>query len=533
MQAWRNREELVHQVVTLEQQGVAVRAIARSLGVSRNTVRKILERRRRARSEPHDALATPARAPRETKVTPFAAKVEALLEKYPEITAQRVFEELIDAGYTGKYTAVKAYVRTVRPRPVVEPSLPTPDYGPGEMSECDWTPTRVEFTNGTTEEVQVFGYVLVGSKRKSFDVYARSDLHALMDGHVATFGRFEGLARACKYDSQKPVVLRWEGRQPIYNPRFLAFATYYGFRPVACRPGHPNDKPRVERSFLEYERSFLNGRSFRDVEDMRAQLRSWCDRVCDRRPHKTLKRPPIEMFAEEAPHLLPLPRHPYDTARVVYRVCSIDGYVAWDGNRYAVPYDLLYDILPIRVTQREVFVYAPDLRLVASHELAPRSAGADVGGDRLHRPSDRRGVDLEALEQSFEDLGEHPAAYFKQLLARGARTWTFHARQVLRLRERYDTEDLAAALKQATAFGALEYTAVERILEATARPRSLAEYVAEQAAERIEQRLGREQAAPRDLAEYDRLPRFVTPPTAEESCDAEPSPNHEGRSPPT
>ena len=72
---------------------------------------------------------------------------------------------------------------------------------------------------------------------------------------------------ACKYDGQKAVVLGWEGHQPIYNPRFLAFATHYDFRPEACRPRRPNDKPRVERGFWEFERSFLNGRSV--VTDVR------------------------------------------------------------------------------------------------------------------------------------------------------------------------------------------------------------------------------------------------------------------------
>ena len=43
------------------------------------------------------------------------------------------------------------------------------------------------------------------------------------------FARFEGCAHRCIYDSQKPVVLRWEGTQPIYNPRFLAFAAHYEF----------------------------------------------------------------------------------------------------------------------------------------------------------------------------------------------------------------------------------------------------------------------------------------------------------------
>jgi len=55
---------------------------------------------------------------------------------------------------------------------------------------------------------------------------ARLRVHPLMDGHRDAFARFDGAARRCTYDSQKPVVLRWEGQQPILNLRFVDFATY-------------------------------------------------------------------------------------------------------------------------------------------------------------------------------------------------------------------------------------------------------------------------------------------------------------------
>jgi transposase len=128
-------------------------------------------------------------------------------------------------------------------------------------------------------------------------------------------------------------VLRWEGRQPIYNPRFIDFATHYGFQVDACRPFHPNDKPRIERSFYELEKSFFNGRSFRDEDDLTEQLAHWQSTICDVRAHKKTKRTALELFAEERSHLLPLPAHHYDTARVSYRTCDIEGYVSWRGNR--------------------------------------------------------------------------------------------------------------------------------------------------------------------------------------------------------
>jgi transposase len=162
--------------------------------------------------------------------------------------------------------------------------------------------------------VQAFSYVLTYSPRKAYAVYPSCDLYALMDGHEQAFVRFAGCAQRCIYDSQKPVVLRWEGTQPIYNPRFLAFAAHYECRPRAVR-GEPNAKPRAKRAFWDFERSFLNGRSFVDLDDMRAQLTIWLDRFVD--PRRRHGRTCLERFAEEQPKLVPLPRHPYDTARVL------------------------------------------------------------------------------------------------------------------------------------------------------------------------------------------------------------------------
>jgi transposase len=504
--AWRSREELVHQVALLAKQGESRRAIARALGVSRNTVRTLLATHVQSRDVECIAIAPrPARTPRASKLDAWRPRVAALMVRFPDITAQRVFEILRSEGFDGGYTGVKRRVRAMRPPPKPTPSLTTPDYRPGEMAESDWSPYEIQFTTGKTATIQALSYVLVVSKRKYFGLYESSDLHALMDGHDRAFARFGGCAHECKYDSQKPVVLRWESNQPIYNPRFLAFSSHYEFRPLAVRRGHPNDKPRTERSFWEVERSFLNGREFRDLDDMRAQLAHWLEHIVD---HRVLeKRTALQRFAEERDHLAALPRRPYDTARVIYRVCGIDGFVAWAGNHYAVPYDHVTDLLPVRITQRELFVYAADLRCVARHELAPRDAALRLDPAGLHPAPQRRSpVDLDQLGVAFGNMGDHAAEFFRLMSAGPPRVWSAQARQILLLRERYSTDEVDRALGHAAAFGARDHATVERILAARALPRTLDEYVAEDTARRIEQTLGHARTVPRDLTEYDRLP---------------------------
>lgn len=505
---WQTRQDLVHEVVLLARQKVPRRAIARAVRASRNTVRKILEAHVEQREAGHVAVvAPPPRLPRPSKLDPFKPRVPQLLKDFPEITTQRVFEILTTEGFTGGYTSVKKYVRKVRPKPPPKPSLQTPAWGPGKMAESDWTPCDVTYTTGLTQRLQIFCYVLVHSTRKFYQAYESYDLHALMAGHAEAFDRFGGCAERCKYDGQSTVA-RWEGNQPIYNPLFLAFCAHYEMRPWAIR-GNPNLRPRVERSFWEKDQSFLNARKFADIHDFRGQLAYWLDTTVDHRKRRGTTA--LMRFAEEAPHLVALPRHPYDTARVVYRLCSIDGFIDWQGNRYAVPYDHVTDILPVRITQRELFVYAPDIQCIARHELAPKGEKQELDPLGFHRRSPRySAIDLDQLRVAYESMGPGATEFFRSMSAGPPRQWGHQARQILLLRERYCTGALDAALLHAHRFGALRFDSVQRILEARHPARTLDEYVAAETADRLRQLLGDRKTQPRDLLEYDRLARDTT-----------------------
>ena len=497
----------IHDVLQLHRAGMKWRAIARALRISRNTVRQIVHAHERARHSPHSALPTLRPSRRPSKLDPFQPQVDELFRLYPDITAQRVFESLREKGFDGGYSVVKDLVRRIRPKPAPRPSLETAPREPGDMAECDWSPYRVTFTHAAPITLQAFGYTLRYSTRKFYSFHESNGLHPLMDGHRHAFERFAGAARRYKYDNQKPVVLRWEGGQPIYTPRFIDFATHYEFSPVSCRPRHPNDKPRVERSFYELTLSFFRGRSFRDRADLAVQLTQWLDTIADLRPLKRLRRRTrLELFAEEQPRLRALPGHPYDTARVLYKLCDIEGFITWESNRYSLPYEYVTDILPVRITENELFIYTADLRCIARHSLLARGAQLQSILDG-HRPRHaERGPDLDQLRHAFAGLGEPATAFLAALEQREPRSAGYHARKILALRDRYDTAALLAALAHALAYGALEHTAVERILLARACPRRLDEYVAEQSAAKLRRAVLDSSTEPRDLAEYDALP---------------------------
>jgi transposase len=525
MSIWTTRLELEHHVVQLLRKGRSQREIARALGVTRGLVRGVLEQRAEARERPHTALPeSPASAaPRPSKLDAYEARIKELLVQYPSITAQRVFEELRAAGYQGGYSVLKVRVRKLRPQKAPEPSRVRPVFGPGEMGEQDWSPYQVEFAAGT-RTVHAFMLSLSHSRRRYVDFFESEDMFALLEGHRRAFEYFPGVPHFVRFDNQKAVVARREGPDVIYQPRLLAFATHYGFEPQVVRPGKPNDKAFVERDFWDLERSFLNGRRFRDLEDLREQARRWLCEVVDRRHHPKLRQRLIaEVFdTDERAALRPLPMHPFDTARVVYRLCSIEGFVHWDGNRYSVPYEHVTALLPVRITQSELFVYGPSLSCIAHHELLPRGQGQDRVLE-AHRPPrlDGQGASLEIIREHFLVLGEAAGDFLRGLVETHPRSAAYHARRILELRERYAAPDVAAAMAHALSFHAFSANAVARIVEVRARPRTLDEYVAAETESKLRGLLSAERLVPRDLRSYDvELPPAAQQPTPEPAGDA-------------
>jgi hypothetical protein len=206
---------------------------------------------------------------------------------------------------------------------------------------------------------------------------------------------------------------------------------------------------------------------------------------------------------------------------VLYRLCDLEGYIAWDGNWYSLPYEHVTDILPVRVTESEIFVYAADLKCIARHELRRKGAG-EKATLKEHRPARIERTDMEQLRRAYESLGP-PAAQFLAAMEKALplKQAGYHARRILTLRERYDTVDVLAALAHAEAYGAFEQFAVSRILVARARPRRLDEYVTEATSKRLGHLIASSTTEPRDLAEYDELPCLPNKQGAE-SC---PNPN--------
>src|ERR1700730_11939786 len=111
-------EALRNEIIRLRQTGASQRQIARALGISRRSVRRVLDRIKAARmgqTATTNLPKLPARRP--SLLDEHEDFIRQLLERYPDITAMRVYEELRCRGFAGRYTIVRRRVRELRPKP--------------------------------------------------------------------------------------------------------------------------------------------------------------------------------------------------------------------------------------------------------------------------------------------------------------------------------------------------------------------------------------------------------------------------------
>jgi transposase len=368
-------------ILDLHQQGLSVSAIARQLERDRKTVRKYIER----------GLEAPAYGPREprpTVVTPFAPYLRERIATFPELTGSRLLREIRELGYSGGYTAVKDFLRAIRPRALqaFERRFETP---PGKQAQVDFAFFRAVFTDQPDAEriVWLFSMVLGHSRMMWGRFVAHQDLQTVLRCHIAAFEALGGVPAEILYDRMKTAVLGEVDDQGIaYNRKLLDLATHYRFLPKACAPYRAKTKGKVERPFRYVREDFFLGGSFRNLDDLNAQFRHWLDTVANPRRHATTGRIVLEHFAEEKPYLKALPAIPFTVVLTLDRRITRDGMVSVGGNLYSVPDSTRRRVVEVHTLANEIRILEDD-QLIAVHPvLEGRGQRRIAGGHRTAPP---------------------------------------------------------------------------------------------------------------------------------------------------
>jgi transposase len=323
-----------------------ISVIARHLGINRKSVDKVVRRR-------SVALAPAPPAPRTTVVTPFRARIQALLTEDPARSAVTVFQTLRQEGYRGGISALRAAVRRLRPS-AAPAAMATLTFGRGEAAQVDWGEFGDVFAIG--RHVHAFVLVLCYSRLLTVIFTFSQTLEAFLRCHEQAFAFVGGCPKEIWYDNLATAVAERRGKLVRFHPRFLAYAGHHRFRPVACNVGRGNEKGRVEDAIKYLRANFWPGRTFRDLADLNAQAQAWRDTCANQREHRVTRKIPALLVSEERPHLLPL-GEPYDTDEVRSVVVPPAFRVAFDGNRYSVPWRLVGKLLTLRADAETVTLW--------------------------------------------------------------------------------------------------------------------------------------------------------------------------------
>ena len=273
-------------ILDLNRQGVSVSAIARQCGLDRKTVRRTIKR----------GVEPPAYGPRPPqigKINQFERYLWERIAAYPELTARRLLREIGDLGYSGGYTTLKEFLRTVRPDKAAgyEVRFETP---PGRQAQVDFAHFRVNFTDqpGSEHVVWLFSLVLGHSRMLWGRFVLHQDLPTLLRCHGATFEALGGAPEQILYDRMRTVFSREDPQAGhiVYNRTLVEFARHYCYLPKACKAYRAKTKGKVERPFRYIRKDFFLGGSFRNLKHLNTQLRHRLDHVANARVHATTRR---------------------------------------------------------------------------------------------------------------------------------------------------------------------------------------------------------------------------------------------------
>jgi transposase len=434
--------------------GLPMRVIAKKLGMSRNTVRRVVGR---GTSKPKAAPSPP----RTSLLTPYEARVKALITETPEQTGPAVLEKLRADGYRGGISILRDRLRTLRPREAE--AFLTLDFKPGEAVQVDWADFGFALP-GVPRRVSAFVMALCHSRYLYLEFVLSQSQGSLLRCMERGLRFFGGTTHVDIFDNMKTVVLHHHAQGIVFNQDFLAYASSRGFAVKACNVRRGNEKGRVERPIGFVRSRFWPGRRFTDLMDLNVQAQQWRDEFANNRIHAVTGKVPALVFQSVEKALLrPLPTTPFNTDDVEGQSVTKSFRVRFDRNTYSVPPNLVSQSVVVRANEDWVRVFLGP-RQVAVHPRCWR-----VGED-LELPAHREaalkfkpGAGRDGLPPVLLKMGDVSARYFK-VAAAGTRSLYRETVRLVFFAEVYGVAVTAEAMTEVMASGHVGADYVEYVL---------------------------------------------------------------------
>ncbi len=442
-------------LLRLHREGHGTRAIARALGITKNTVKRVLRQ---------GVVEAPS-VEREEKAEPY---LEQILELHQRCKGNlvRVWEELGASGVTLTYSTLTGFCRR-RGIGVQEPTRAGQyHFEAGEEMQHDTSPHDVT-VGGKQRRLQCASVVLCFSRMLYAQVYPTFNRFYCKVFLSEALQYFGGAAGRCMLDNSNVVIACGTGKNALVAPEMKAFGDRFGFTFAAHEKGDANRSARVERPFDYIENNFYTGRSFADLEDLNRQLIEWCGKA-NGSFKKHLQTRPVELFQNERARLRPLPIHVPEVYVLHQRIVDLEGYVHVHTNRYSAPAEQIGRRVEVRESKDRVRIFDGH-RVVAEHRrLEEKSYARSTLPEHTQRGLWRRkrGNFRPELpeEQVLKAAGPELSALMAALQKKHDNRAAGFIRRLYRMYLDYPNEVLQKAVEEALQYGLLDLTRIERMV---------------------------------------------------------------------
>ncbi len=323
-----------------------------------------------------------------------------------------------------------------------------------------------------------FVVVLSWSRRIYLEFFLNARMSCFLQGHEGAFRAFEGIPRVLLYDNLKSAVLERKGDAIRFHPTLLEFAAHYRYepRPVAVYRG--NEKGRVERGIRYIRDNFWPAREWKDLDDLNAQAKIWCETTAMHRPCPEDRSMTVgDATLLEQPKLLAMPETAYATDEQVEVKVGKTPYVRFERNDYSIPHTHTRKTLLVVASPTEVRVMDGG-ECIATH---PRSYDK---GQQIENPKHIEVLiqhKRHAREHRGKDRLAHAAPTSQKLLEQAAERGNNLGSIVstlLRILDQYGATEMEQAIIESLSRGVPHpqgvRQALERRREARERPTPIA-----------------------------------------------------------
>ena len=335
--------------------------VSRRCGYDRRTVEKYLA--------PSNLSPKPSARIRTSKLDPYKPYITERLTEGPHLTAKRIYREIRDKGYAGKYSILADYLhrerRTVKPLAVYRFETE-----PGHQAQVDWGFVGEINLDGKDRPLYVFTMILGYSRMRFVKFTLSMDVQTLIQCHIEAFQYYSGIPKEILYDNMKTVVTGRSAQtnEKTYNQTFLDFADFCGFTIRTCKPNTPKTKGKIENTVKYVKTDFYYASSFTSFHQIEYEAYQWMERVNNEIHGTTHEIPYIRLSDEQKMMKIPDRLITYHVVITEKRKVTNDSYISYLGNKYSVPYHFANRYVTLKISNGTFKVYFSN-EMICEHTI--------------------------------------------------------------------------------------------------------------------------------------------------------------------